>query len=172
MDNEGPHMTTPPRLPTTADHPEVTPQGVGFLLGVAHRARRRAWEVSLVDLNLTAPQAALLRLITAQPGLGIRQLARTLGTDPMNALRVATSLVDLGLCESRRDLEDARRRPFFPTDKGSHLASEIARRAACVERELIDALGPESYARLLSNLQALVDLDRAKPTKRTGSEIP
>jgi hypothetical protein len=31
------------------DDGEVAPAGVGFLLGVAHRARRRAWEAAIAD---------------------------------------------------------------------------------------------------------------------------
>lgn len=142
---------------------DVAPQGLGFLLGVAHRARRRAWEADLADLDLTAPQAALLRFITAQPGQGVRQLARELGTDPMNIQRVSASLLAAGLCEARHDLGDARRRPFYPTDKGSHLASAVAHRAESAELDLVDALGDERYHALLAGLQALIDHDRHDP---------
>ena len=138
----------------------MAPHGVGFLLGVAHRARRRAWEADLADLELTAPQAALLRLIAAQPGSGVRRLARDLGTDPMNVQRIAETLGAAGLCEPRQDPSDARRRPLYPTEKGRHLARAVAHRAERAEQDLIDALDAERYHALLAGLDALVDHDR------------
>ncbi|MHB8457785.1 MAG: MarR family winged helix-turn-helix transcriptional regulator [Acidimicrobiales bacterium] len=146
----------------------MAPHGVGFLLGVAHRAQRRAWEAELADLDLTAPQAALLRLIAAQPGSGVRRLARDLGTDPMNAQRVAETLLSAGLCEPRQDPSDARRRPLYPTEKGRHLARAVAHRAERAEQDLIEALDAERYHALLAGLGALVDHDRRTldPTNR------
>ena len=146
----------------------MAPHGVGFLLGVAHRARRRAWEADLADLDLTAPQAAVLRRIAAQPGSGVRRLARDLETDPMNVQRVAETLGAAGLCEPRQDPSDARRRPLYPTEKGRHLARAVAHRAARAEQDLIDALNAERYHALLAGLQTLVDHDRRTlgPTNR------
>lgn len=165
--------------PPDADS-ELAPQGVGFLLGVAHRAHRRTWEAELADLDLTAPQAALLRLIAAQPGQGVRQLARGLGTDPMNVQRVATLLLASDLCEVRQDPDDARRRPLYPTDQGMRRARQIARRAETVEGALNVAFGAEGYATLLAGLQSLIALERrgtgpltARPNARAVSgEMP
>ena len=151
-----------------AEESEVAPHGVGFLLGVAHRARRRAWEAELADLDLTAPQAAVLRLLAAQPGNGVRRLARDLGTDPMNVQRVAETLLSAGLCEPRQDPSDTRRRPLYPTEKGSHLARAVAHRAERAEQALIDALDAERYHALLAGLDALIDHDSRTldPTNR------
>ncbi len=150
----------------------MAPHGVGFLLGVAHRARRRAWEADLADLELTAPQAALLRLIAAQPGSGVRRLARDLGTDPMNVQRIAETLRAAGFCEPRQDPSDARRRPLYPTHEGRRLASAVAHRAQRAEQDLIDALDVERYHALLAGLDALVDHDRRTldPTNRFPKE--
>ena len=148
------------RADPPAEESELAPHGVGFLLGVAHRARRRSWEAELADLDLTAPQAAVLRLIAAQPGSGVRRLARDLGTDPMNVQRVAETLGAAGLCEPRQDPSDARRRPLYPTEKGRHLARAVAHRAERAEQDLIDALDAERYHALLAGLDALVDHDR------------
>jgi DNA-binding MarR family transcriptional regulator len=147
-------IPTLPAAPTAAT--DVAPQGLGFLLGVAHRTLRRAWEADLADLELTAPQAALLRLIAAQPGQGVRQLARDLGTDPMNVQRIAEILRAASLCELRQDPSDARRRPLYPTDMGSRLATIVAQRAASTEQGLTEALGAARYAMLLTGLRALI----------------
>jgi MarR family transcriptional regulator for hemolysin len=136
------------------------PDGLGYLLGIAHRARRRAWEASLADLGLTAPQAALLRLIAARPGSGVRRLARELGTDPMNIQRISETLITAGLCEPRRDPGDARRRPLHPTDRGRGLADVIDRRAADSEEQLAAALGAPAYHALVAGLHDLLDHDQ------------
>lgn len=149
-----------PGLPALdAPQGEVAPGGLGFLLGVAHRQRRRAWELDLADLGLSAPQAALLRLVVARPGSGVRQLARWLGTDVMNVKRLAGTLIAVGLCEAQRDPADARRRPLHPTQEGSRIAERIAERAGLAERSLAAALGDECYEELLCGLRALVDHD-------------
>jgi len=169
----------PPRLPSPPPQPslappdgDVAPEGLGFLLGVAHRTRRRAWEAELTDLGLTAPQAALLRLVVAQPGRGVRRLASELRTDPMNVQRVAVTLIAAGLCEHRRDPDDARRRPLHPTDAGIRRSAALADRARRAEQELFGALGPERYHDLCNGLLALVhhdqDQDRAHDHVQRG----
>lgn len=133
--------------------------GMGFLLGKAHRARKRAWQAELADLGLTAPQAALLRAVTADPGSGVRRLAGVLGTDPMNVQRIAEALIAAGLCVAAQDPSDARRRPLHPTVEGEGLAELVARRATATEQALRAVLGPERYAAAIDALQRLLEHD-------------
>lgn len=153
-------MTTGHETPPAIGCGELAPHGLGYLLGTAHRARRRAWEAELADLGLTAPQAALLRLIAARPGSGVRRLARELGTDPMNIQRISETLITAGLCEPRRDPGDARRRPLHPTGRGRELAGVIACRAADSEQQLAAALGAPAYHALTAGLHVLLDYDQ------------
>jgi len=152
-------------------------QTLGFLLGVAHRAERRVWEAEISDLGLTGPQAALLRLVAAEPGSGVRRLARELGTDPMNTQRIAEALIAAQLVEARRDPRDARRKPLHPTELGRALSRAVGCRAEESERRLRQALGEETYACLLRGLMALIDHDERGPgggglTRRgVGAEI-
>lgn len=140
---------------------DVTPQGLGFLLEVAHRARRRNWELALGGLGLTAAQATLLRIIVAHPGNGVRWLSRELQSDATNVQRVAESLLTKGLCERRQDPDDARRLPFYPTEEGVRRAAVAARAAQRVEHQLQDALGPTRYRQLVAGLSALLRYDTA-----------
>lgn len=133
--------------------------GIGFLLGVAHRSRRRRWESSLADLGLTAPQAAVLRLVSGEPGHGVRHIARQLGTDPMNAQRIVETLIAADLCEPRSDPGDARRRPLYPTARGDDLAEVVTGRALRAEEDLAEALGTGLYQALVDGLQAMIALD-------------
>lgn len=132
------------------------PDGIGFLLGVAHRARRRRWESELADLGLTAPQAAVLRLVAAQPGMGVRNIARRLGTDPMNAQRIAEGLITSGLCLAGRDPLDSRRRPLSVTTEGARVAAEVSSRARRSELLVAEILGSDAYERLTEALRSLI----------------
>ncbi|MGC9221109.1 MAG: MarR family winged helix-turn-helix transcriptional regulator [Solirubrobacteraceae bacterium] len=132
---------------------------VGFLLGVAHRTLRRQWEARLADLGLSGPQALVLRLIMTEPGCGVRQLARRIGTDPMNAQRIVESLIQDGLCESRRDPKDARRRPLYATVRGRDLAHAVENRAELAEQHLADDLGQQNYRLLKNALRTLITVD-------------
>lgn len=74
----------------------------------------------------------------------------------MNIQRIAEILRAAGLCELRQDPGDARRRPLYPTDRGSQLAAIVARRAVSTEESLNEALGAARYAMLLTGLRALI----------------
>jgi DNA-binding MarR family transcriptional regulator len=147
--------------PGASADPDPAPQGVGFLLGMAHRARRRAWEANLADLGLTAPQAAVLRLVAARPGSGVRHLARALGTDPMNSRRIAEALIADGLCEARHDPLDARRRPLHLSPRGQQLAGEVSRRARQDEDRVRAELGTRRYGQLLEMLRVLAATEQS-----------
>ncbi len=133
--------------------------GLGFLLGVAHRGRRRVWEAQLSDIGVSPPQAALLRLVNRRPGGGIRELARHLVNDPMVVQRLADTLVDKGLLETRADPTDARRRPLYLTAAGQQLAAIIIDRAAHAEQQLKVHLGQDTYLALMDALSRLVASD-------------
>lgn len=155
-------MTAPRAVRTEAAGP-VRPApgadvgGVGFLLGAAHRTQRRSWEARIVDLGLTAPQAAVLGLVASGFGYGVRELARLLATDPMNTQRIVEGLLASGLCKAGRDPHDARRRPLRTTARGRRLAGEVTRRALASEADLLAILGDSSYQALLTALENLLD---------------
>lgn len=128
---------------------------LGFLLGKVHRAARREWETSLADLSLTAPQAALLRAIAASPGQGVRDLARSMSTDPMNVWRLVETLAGRALVVSEADPEDRRRRRLELTKEGETLAAEVAHRAGEQERALVRKLGHQTYDALVHGLLVL-----------------
>ena len=136
---------------------ELGLDGVGFLLGAAHRAHRRQWEAQLADLGVSAPQAAVLRAVVAEPGQGVRGIARRIGTDPMNAQRIIETLLAAGLCRAQRDPLDARRRPLHPTPEGRLVAAEVAGRGRLAEEHLARTLGEERYFSLVAALGTLIE---------------
>lgn len=132
-------------------------QGLGFRLGRVQRRLRVAWAARIADLEIAPPQAAVLRALAERPGLGVRALARDIGTDPMNVKHLADALEARGLISSRLDPSDRRTRCLRLSPDGSDLSEAVDQRAQLHERWLLDLLGDAPYARLghaLDNLEA------------------
>jgi DNA-binding MarR family transcriptional regulator len=152
--------STAPTLPLEDD--------LRFRLGRAHRAVRGAWQAHIADLGLTSPQASVLRAVLEQPGMGLRELARRLGTDPMNAKRLADGLERDGLLASRAHPADARIRVLSTTEDGAAKGREVARRAAAWGDALEALLGADDTARLRA---ILARLEAAPPVLVAGAGV-
>jgi len=159
-------MRPPAALPTASVLPLEA--DLRFRLGRAHRAVRGAWQAHLADLGLTSAQASVLRAVLEQPGMGLRELARRLRTDPMNAKRLADSLERAGFLVSGEHTADARIRVLSVTDTGAATGREVARRAAAWGAALEALLGADDTARLRV---ILTRLEEAPPVlaSATGS---
>ena len=131
-------------------------QGVGFRVGRVQRRLRAAWAARIADLDLAPPQAAVLRALGERPGLGVRAVAREIGTDPMNVKHIADALEARGLLASQLDPSDRRTRCLRLSPVGSDLCEAVDQLAQLHERWLRDLLGEAPYARLgqaLDNLE-------------------
>lgn len=100
----------------------------------------------------------MLRALDAEGPLGVRRLARSLATDPMNAKHVADRLEAGGLVASEADPTDRRTRRLRPTQRGSELATELRARAGEQEDWMREVLGADGTEALV---EALVSLERA-----------
>ena len=143
------------RAPAGAYAGWLLESGLGLRLGRVHRMLRGAWEAVIADLGLSPPQAALLRVVAERPGSGLRELARRMHTDAMNAKRLADHLERVGLVSSVSDPGHRQRRVLRPTGKGSAVAGELARRAAAQDRRVASLLSPAGLAQLQSLLDRL-----------------
>ena len=129
--------------------------GIGFRLGRGHRTVRGAWQARIADLGLSSAQASSLRAVVERPGSGVRELARILGTDPMNAKRLADGLEAAGLVCSRADASDRRVRVLQPTDAGLALAREVEQRSRVWTATLEGMVGPGAITAMLRTLDRL-----------------
>ena len=103
------------------DAPHRRPDGVGFLLAQVggHAARRFAERVSTLDL--TPPQAGLLRAIARQPGRTQQHYAAHLGVPPSRFVTLVDSLERRGVVERRRSPDDRRAYGLHLTTEGDAL---------------------------------------------------
>jgi DNA-binding MarR family transcriptional regulator len=138
--------------------------GLGFRLGRAHRLLREEWEREIADLGLSAAQAAMLRSICEESPTGLRQLARRMTTDPMNAKRLADHLESAGLVRSMDDPSHSQRRDLAPTQVGLAVAGQLANRATAWNRRLSRRMGAvelDQLRRLLARLEETLAVDVA-----------
>ncbi|MDO8107713.1 MarR family winged helix-turn-helix transcriptional regulator [Isoptericola sp. b441] len=138
-------------------HPRPAPLDaeLGFRMGRTHRALRDGWERQLLELGLSAPQAATLRTVVEEPGSGVRELARRTGTDPMNAKRLVDHLERAGLVRSGPDPSHRQRRGVEPTPSGEAMALRIAQLSAAWRHRLSRRLGRDDLDHLLALLSRL-----------------
>ena len=151
---------------------------LGFRLGRAHRALREAWEARISGLRLSAPQAIIIRALAGRPGSGVRDLARHLHTDPMNAKRIADHLEERGLVASAGAEADRRRRPLRLTEAGAELSRVVEREAASWEGHLDELLGAADAStlrllldRLTTALAGREQMDRDRPAAAPDAAV-
>ena len=153
--------------------------GLGFRLDRLVRTMRTAWSAELAELDLTPPQAAVLRGVASAEGTSVRALARQLGGDPMNIKRCVDELERRGMVASATDPDDRRPRLLSLTDQGWHVAVQVDRRVDAQHASLTSEFTDAERARFdgtLSKLEAALGIgttgdtaDRASPSGRTAS---
>ena len=153
--------------------------GLGFRLDRLVRTLRTAWSAELAVLDLTPPQAAVLRGVASAEGTSVRALARHLGGDPMNVKRCVDELERRGMVASTTDPDDRRPRLLSLTDEGWHAAVQVDRRVEAQDASLTGEFTSAERARLdgtLSKLEAALGIgttgetaDGASPSGRIAS---
>jgi DNA-binding MarR family transcriptional regulator len=130
--------------------------GAAFLLAQlgAHAARRFADRVA--ELDLTPPQAGLLRAVAARPGQSQQALAAHLGTPPTRLVALVDGLEERGAVERRRNPEDRRLYALYLTPEGEELLAAVGRVAAAHEQAMLAALDDDERVRLRALLARLV----------------
>lgn len=129
--------------------------GAAFLLAQlgAHAARRFAERIT--ELDLTPPQAGLLRAVAVRPGQSQQALAAHLGTPPTRLVALVDGLEERGVVERRRNPDDRRLHALHLTPAGEELLGEIARVAAAHDDAVLAALDGTERAALRALLARL-----------------
>ena len=100
----------------------------------AHAAMRFGERIS--RLNLTPPDAGILRTLGASGGLSQQELSTRLGIHPSRLVAILDALEEQGLVERQPNTDDRRQYALHLTEKGQGTLSEIAR----IGREHIESL--------------------------------
>jgi DNA-binding MarR family transcriptional regulator len=110
--------------------------GSAFLLTQIGTHAAQEFAARVAALDLTPPQAGLLRAIAAEPGRSQQALARQLGTPATRLVALVDGLEQRGLVERRRNADDRRLYAVHLTETGGALMQQLGR----VAREHDDAL--------------------------------
>ncbi len=142
--------------------------GVGFLLTQigAHAADLFADRVA--SLDLTPPQAGLLRLIAQQPGSSQQQLAARLGMQPSRVVTFLDDLEERDLVRRERSRTDRRQHAVGLTSNGRATLRRIGTLARDHERHLVRGLDDHERAQLTSLLRQIADEQGLSPGVHPG----
>jgi DNA-binding MarR family transcriptional regulator len=110
--------------------------GSAFLLTQIGTHAAQAFATRVAELDLTPPQAGLLRAIATGPGRSQQALAQHLGTPATRLVALVDGLEQRGLVERRRNPDDRRLYAVHLTEAGRRFMAELAR----VAREHDDAV--------------------------------
>jgi len=156
-------MTT---LPTEGD--AARDGGVAFLLAQLGSHAAAAFAERIRPLQLTPPQAGVLRRLAQFPGQSQRELADALGMHAPRLVVLIDELEDRGLVARDRDPGDRRNYAISLTDKGRQLLAELARVARQHEHTITAALDDNERAQLLTLLRRIAEEQNLRPGVHPG----
>ncbi|TWF73525.1 MarR family winged helix-turn-helix transcriptional regulator [Kitasatospora viridis] len=159
--------------PGSAAGPQGAPRpakhgGVAFLLAQLGAHATELFAQRIAALDLTPPQAGLLRMLAATPGRSQRELADDLGMPPSRFVPFADGLEQRGLIERRRNAEDRRLYALHLTDQGFALLGELAGVAVAHEQQVCGALSEQERGQLLGLLRRVAEEQGLTPGVHTG----
>ena len=142
--------------------------GAAFLLAQlgAHAAARFAERIA--ELDLTPPQAGLLRAVSATPGRSQQALARQLRTPPSRLVALVDDLDERGVLERRRNLEDRRLHALYVTDAGAALLRKIGQVARAHDDAICASLDPVERTQLRALLARIAEEQGLTPGVHPG----
>jgi DNA-binding MarR family transcriptional regulator len=136
--------------------------GSAFLLTQIGTHAAQEFAARVAELDLTPPQAGLLRAIAAGPGRSQQALAQHLGTPATRLVALVDGLEQRGLVERRRNPDDRRLYAVHLTEAGRRFMAQLARVAREHDEALLAGLKPDERAQL-HNLLTRVAQARGLP---------
>lgn len=118
-------------------------------------AMRKALDVNLIPLGLTAAQFDVLKHLHANDGLGHRELQRLLNVASPTLTIVIEGMVEKGLVERRPSKVDARAKHLFLTAKARALGAHIKRAARAFDRRLYTGFTAEEIVAFENALERI-----------------
>jgi DNA-binding MarR family transcriptional regulator len=157
-------MTSPP----TPNRKPGREGGVAFLLAQLGAHAAAAFAERIRPLELTPPQAGVLRRLGQFPGQSQRGLADALGMHPPRLVALIDELEDRGLVARDRDPDDRRNYAISLTDEGRRALAELAGVAREHELAITAALDDDDRAQLLALLRRLAEEQDLPPGVHPG----
>lgn len=116
------------------------------------RRLEREWTQAFAEFGLSPPQAFMLRVVLAKPGLLQRELAAELAIARPTATRALDFLQSKGLIARRGRLGDGRETCIHPTGQAMAVHSALNAASAGVTSKLKTLLGDKEFADTVSRI--------------------
>jgi DNA-binding MarR family transcriptional regulator len=130
--------------------------GIAFLLAQLGRHATDLFTERIAALDLTPPQAGILRAISAEPGRSQQALSERLGLLPSRIVALIDDLEQRTYLERRRHPSDRRLHAMHLTSAGEQLMLEVAALARQHEHQITAGLDSHQRATLAELLGTLV----------------
>ncbi|GAA0271218.1 MarR family winged helix-turn-helix transcriptional regulator [Cryptosporangium japonicum] len=141
--------------------PGAVADELSALLGRLHRTLRRAARSDQPDGPLPAAQTEVLRVVRAQPGIGVKAVAAALGTAPNTVSTLVGDLTSGGYLDRTPDPENRRAVRLTLTPSAAELIdgyTDRRRRIAISAADQLDQADVEALAAALPALNRLLVL--------------
>jgi len=141
---------------------------LAFLLAQvgAHAAMRFGERIS--RLNLTPPDAGILRMLGASGGLSQQELSSRLGIHPSRLVAILDALEEQRLVERQPNADDRRQYALHLTEKGHGMLSEISRIGRAHLESLCASLTTAEREQLGELLQKIATEQGLSPSVHPG----
>jgi DNA-binding MarR family transcriptional regulator len=140
----------------------------GYLLARIGAESRRRWRQMLIDHDLGEHAFGVLMVLDQVGPQSQRELSRTLGIDPRNAVGVLDGLEHRSLVDRVQDSADRRQYAIRLTLKGRHLLERLRRDGAATESSMLSGLTVAERATLH---RLLVKLLAAMAGQKAGRQV-
>jgi DNA-binding MarR family transcriptional regulator len=131
-----------------------------FLLAQVGAYAAKRFDERVAELDLTPPQAGLLRAIATEPGRSQQALAEQLGTPATRLVALLDGLERRGVIERRRNPDDRRLHAVFLTEAGTQLLGQLGMLAMAHGRDITEALDDEERQQLHGLLRRIAQQQR------------
>ncbi len=129
--------------------------GNAFLLAQLGAHATTLFASRIAALDLTPPQAGLLRIAATDPGLSQQAIAGRLGAPPSRLVLLVDRLEERGVIERRRNPEDRRNHAIHLTAEGGRLLGRLGRAGAAHEDAVCAVLNADERRQLGTLLERL-----------------
>ncbi len=156
--SEQPNMTlTADTMNSMSVMPDIPRLDIAFLLAqLGHYAAER-YTARIAELELTPPQAGILRAIAGEPGRSQQALSEQLGLLPSRVVAFIDDLERRGLLQRRRNPGDRRLYALYLTEQGEALMTDLAALSDAHELEITEGLSEEQRSQLGHLLATLAE---------------
>ena len=144
------------------------PRGIAYTLTQLGTLGAQRFSDRVGELGITAPEAGVLRLLSAQPGLSQRALASRLGSAPSRVVVLVDSMEAKGLVRRERSTTDRRNHELRLTDDGVAMLARLGATARAHEDDMIAPLSERERTQLASLLEKLRDAHGLDPMVHPG----